>query len=235
MRSRNGRIRNRAEVSISERLKEKFLEHNLEDHWNEQDLTPTWTNGKSVSQLDRILTRGLYDLKAIKSEWSISTSDHSMVTITREASIQLPHLARLDTRWLTVDNFVLELKSKLISAEDQILNHWDPHTKLDYMKMSLRSAASNLIGERKKKEKQKEEMIDEEIEIAMDIFINNDLAPVEKNKLQDHIDDLKLQKIEIIKERAAFLAEKMKDKWTDEGEKSTKYFLNLQKRPCTEN
>ena len=70
-------------------------------------------------------------------------------------------------------------------------------------------------------------MIDEELETAMDIVVNEQASGEDLEQLKEHIADLKARKVCLIEERAEQIAERMKDKWTNEGEKSTKYFLNL--------
>jgi len=89
-----------SEILIVERLRELIKVNGYNDPLSKEMRTPTWTNGTIASQLDRILTKGIVDLPQTQTEWSVTTSDHAMVTIAVEKVRNLPHLARLNTIWL---------------------------------------------------------------------------------------------------------------------------------------
>ena len=58
----------------------------------------------------------------------------------------------------------------------------------------------------------------------------DNLSETEKNKIFNDLDDTILQKEEIFKYKTQETIIRSKSRWYYEGEKSTKYFLNLEKR-----
>ena len=103
--------------------------------------------------------------------------------------------------------------------------HWNPHQKLEFMKCMIRSIYVDdvqKINKRKNFERKlmrhEVEMLNNKLEIEKDNQVREELS-IKLDRLQGK---LRIEQDKIAKE----IAEKIKTKWYNEGEKSTKYFLN---------
>ena len=107
---------------------------------------------------------------------------------------------------------------------------WNPHQKLEFAKVCIRTVVEQTQAERKRKEKSEEEEIDEELDTAIGKLSSGELIGVRKTNLLEHIEALRARKDQLINLKGERLAEKLGTKWYNEGEKSTKYFLRLLNR-----
>ena len=207
----------------------------LKDIWHDSS-SFTWRRpGTDVfSTIDRVLfTEAMLELTSAKVNWSLSSSDHVAVEVgfkfkSRENQVR-SKITRLDPSILKNE----ETKLKFIEEVDFLLNQsdasWDPHTKLEFSKMCIRSVAEKLQADRKKKEKLDEDEVNEELNLAIN-SLENDPTEAEGEELVEYIEELRDRKASLIESKGERLAEKLGTKWYNEGEKSTRYFLNLLKR-----
>ena len=108
------------------------------------------------------------------------------------------------------------LREQLVQCEQQILPHWNPHLKLDFIKTMLRSKALELRAMRKRRD-DCASMLEEVNKLSLDLPLSKETA--------NRIDALKLRIHEIEEIEAEALRIKAGVKWREEGEKSTAYFL----------
>jgi len=80
----------------------------------------------------------------------------------------------------------------------QVGSAWDPHTKLEFLKMCIRSVAEKAQAERKRYEKCEEDFINEEIEIVVEALTNPNLVNGSMNGLIEHLEDLRVRKSLIV-------------------------------------
>ncbi len=121
-----------------------------------------------MSRLDMIFASGGLSLMLRSSNlnWSFDDSDHSLLTSTFEIKTTLergPGLVRVNTDLLDDDLALESVKSELESMLNQIPEGWDPHAKLDFIKMSIRSVFSVVAGKMKRIENFEQEAISEQI------------------------------------------------------------------------
>ena len=128
----------------------------------------------------------------------------------------------LNTRALIVD----EVNRLLIMAQPD----WNPHLKLDYAKMCIRTVVEKVQAERKVREKTEEDYLNVELDIAIKSLGNRTIPALERMELIDLIESLRNRKQVLIEEKGKRLADKLGSKWYNEGEKSTKYFLRIMNR-----
>ena len=107
---------------------------------------------------------------------------------------------------------------------------WNPHLKLEYAKMCIRTVAEKAQADRKKRDKSEEEEVDQKLNLAIDALQESRLVNRQKEELIEYIEELRNRKAILIEEKGKRLAEKLGTKWYNEGEKSTKYFLRLLNR-----
>ena len=113
---------------------------------------------------------------------------------------------------------------------NSIPNDWNPHQVLEYTKMCVRTTIEKAQADRKKKEKGEEDMVNEELDTAINALANSEITSDNKEAIMTYIEDLRNRKNILIEEKGARLASRLKTNWFNEGEKSTRYFLRLLKR-----
>ena len=217
---------------IANSVKQMWTDSALSDLWEINPLF-TWRrpNSECFSAIDRILYRkSELETSRVKINWALSFSDHGAI----EAEFVKPlkrhrpksRLPRLDPTLISDP-----LTKELITTEfetlwSQMSPSWNPHVKLDYAKMCIRTVTEKIQAERKRKELSEEEMLNLELQIA--------IASLEKgeggNALIDYIEELRLRKQILVEAKGERLAERLGTKWYSEGELSNRYFLRLLNR-----
>ena len=106
---------------------------------------------------------------------------------------------------------------------------WNPHLKLEFAKVCIRSIVEKVQAERKTSEKTEEDMVNEELEEAIEKLTTGETHTLNRG-LVDYVEEPRNKKAAIIEEKGRRLAQKLGTKWYNEGEKSTRYFLRLLNR-----
>ena len=209
------------------------------DVWRETKKTcHTWrrANSDTFSTIDRILfSKAFLEINAVSTNWSLSMSDHAAIELTLSqkgvATQGRSKITRLDPSLLKIP----ECKEKIVEEFETMFAHagngWNPHLKLEYAKMCIRTVVEHTQAERKRKEKTEEEGVNEELNIAV-TSLENSPSDKDEAELIDYIEELRERKAQLVEEKGKRLADKLGTKWYNEGEKSTRYFLNLLKRPA---
>ena len=233
-------VRSRSEIKVAEEIKAMFLELNLRDCWNEFDKTMTWRHGDKMSRIDRIQWSDSLDLihKSTITDWTITTSDHSAVIVELKAKKLIRKtnaITRIDTAFLNNvklrSEFLSEINQKVQQLEDTNL---DPHGRLEFLKVAIRSAAIEIATNHKKKMEQEFNEIQKEMNFWQTTFENGTI-PQFKQSARENLDILMARRDKYLSERGKYLSERSKSKWYQEGERSTKYFLNLNRARCNKN
>ena len=242
----SGEIKNRQYSANEQRVAREvgliFEECGLIDAWKGKRGFFTWrrANTDTFSCLDRVLYRkDKAILENIDTNWALSLSDHAAVrcyfSFPSEEESCRSRISRIDPTLLqneeTRKKFVMLLEEK----QREILSHWDPHMKLDYIKMCIRTIAEQLQAERKKVEKSEEQMLNEELEISMRALEHPDTRGLDKDKIIEHVENLRIRKEILVEEKGKRLAHRLGTKWYNEGEKSSRYFLRLLQRSMPDN
>ena len=211
----------------------------LYDVWKEKKISSyTWrrANTDMFSTIDRVLlSRSTLVVDGWSTNWSLSMSDHAAIELSLSLNGETKHskskITRLDPSLLKNS----ECKEKIVEGFETMLANagigWNPHLKLEYAKMCIRTVVEQVQAERKRKEKSEEDCVNEELNIAV-ISLENSSTNEEKEELIEYIEELREKKAQLVEEKGRRLAEKLGTKWYNEGEKSTRYFLNLLKRPA---
>ena len=109
-------------------------------------------------------------------------------------------------------------------------DNWNPHLKLEYLKMCIRTILEKAQADRKKKEKSDEDLLNIELDLAIKSLEKDNVTEHQKAELVELVEDLRIQKEVLVEEKGQRLAEKLGTKWYNEGEKSTRYFLRILRR-----
>ena len=154
--------------------------------------------------------------------------DHSAVTLvinSTASNSRGPGLWKFNSELLKEGSFVQEMKTEIKKSEKIFSYVSDARTKWELIKCDIRSFAQVYSRKRAKIKRDREKELERELETLEKQIGNNPddetLAKYErtKNTLTD---------IANSKEKSAMLRSKVR--WHEEGERSTKYFANLEKK-----
>jgi hypothetical protein len=193
----------------------------------------TWkrSNTDIFSTIDRILFKECFLKKvSIDTNWAMSKSDHAAVVASFEkTNLNLPcrdRITRLDPSLARHPIYGPQIVEEFGTMFGESPGHWNPHMRLEFAKLCIRTVVERIQADRKKKEVTEEELLDKELNIAIDQLSKT--GPI--GNLATYVEELRDQKSKLIEEKGERLAEKLGTKWYNEGEKSTKYFLRLLNR-----
>ena len=233
-------VKNRNYSSQEKRLaglvKDLMQNSNMSDIWeNNSQFTWRRPNTDTFSTIDRILySDKTVVANKVEVNWSLSYSDHAAVHVdfdwvavrraTRSKITRLdPSLAKDEWAKPKIEQGYLEMLSTMPPE-------WDPHKKLEYAKVCIRTVVEQVQAERKRIEVSEEESINEELDTAVKKLSEQSLNGHRLADLIEHVENLRTRKEILINTKGERLATKLGTKWYNEGEKSTKYFLRLLNR-----
>ena len=223
----------RAEKMISRLITNMCDDLNLRDCWSKGNNAMTWRHGEKMSKIDRILFSCslTYSKVETKTDWTYTESDHAavIVELTKQHVFTTERVTRIDTSFMSnvilKHKFLCELKIKLEQMTETNMN---PHQKLEYLKVMIRSIALEIAAEEKKKSEAEHKNLKEEINFWQSAFENSQ-SELYRQLSVSNLNELTAKRDEYLNKRGEFLSNRNKSKWYQEGERSTKYFLNLQK------
>ena len=112
----------------------------------------------------------------------------------------------------------------------QVPVHWNPHMKLEFLKMVIRTVATEIDGKLRKDRNEKLKWVNSEIQDLMEVLQEPDINDQDEKRIKTKLQDFFTIRDSILDEQGEELASKAKSKWYNEGERSNKYFLNILKR-----
>ena len=229
------RLYSAQEKRIATSIKDRMRAAGLTDLWEDKALF-TWkrANSESFSAIDRILFKKNKLIKRWEAtNWSLSFSDHAAleagfdyVGINKRPRTKI---TRLDPSLVKIPECRAAIEREYQEMLNKMIDGWDPHLKLEYAKMCIRTVVEKVQAERKKFEQTEEDNINEELNCAVESLAAG-RPQLSGGSLVDYIEELRSKKAKIIEDRGSRLADKLKTKWYNEGEKSNKYFLGLLRR-----
>ena len=222
------------EQRVASVVRDLVEEARLQDVWK-SNVGYTWrrANSDTFSTIDRIMfPSDQFKLVSLKTNWALSCSDHAAV---ETSFMKGERMFPLKSRITRIDPYLAKdpwAKQKVIEGYNEMMGtmpaDWDPHKKLEFAKLCIRTVCENVQAERKRKEASEEENLNEELEMAVNKLARG--ATLDQGLLIDYIEDLRSRKQVLIEEKGERLAEKLGTKWYNEGEKSTRYFMRLLNR-----
>ena len=234
------RLYSNAERRVASSVKNLLGDLNLQDGWETaQSKSFTWSSNRlghqTSSTLDRVLyTRDHLDLLDKTVDWAMSLSDHAAVTASfrtkRVINQKASQISRLDPRLLMDPQGRLHLEARFGDLRDQALDEWNPHVRLEYFKMCIRTAVNDANGKLKAQIRDTEVTLNEDINHVVSELARNDLTSETRSLLMYKLDDLRQLKRNLIEKIGTRLEQKAARKWYNEGELSNKYFFNLLNR-----
>ena len=104
----------------------------------------------------------------------------------------------------------------------------NPHQKLEYLKMSIRSTALDIASNYKKERNKEMSDLRRDITFWQTSF-ENAADESFKSFAMVKLDEAICKRDKLLDNVGEFICNRLKTKWYQEGEKGTKYFLNMQK------
>ena len=223
------------EINIAERINNIVYDLNLNDCWDKlTGPVMTWRHGKKMSKLDRIRWSDNDDNVTIKvqTDWTYTVSDHCAVVvriIPKSPRQSQNCITRLDTRFLSDvksrDAFLKELDLRMQQIDETNL---DPHGQLEFLKMSIRSIAIEISSSQKKLREQEFETIKHDLDFWQKSLESAKVVYLKELALSK-LDEVIAKRDKYLTDKGDYLSARMNSKWYHESEKSTKYFLNIQR------
>ena len=230
------RLRQAQEKRIAKLVEMEMNDVGLKDVWKDA-VEFTWRrpNTDNFSCIDHIFyNKAILRPTLIRTNWSLSYSDHAAIetrfTLTEAEPTLKTRIPRLDPSLIKTPENKAELELQFNEMWAHADNGWDPHTKLEYAKMCIRTVGEKLQAERKRKETGEEDEINEALNLAISQLEKGCKSARDKDILIEYVEELRSRKEVLIESKGERLAEKLGSKWYNEGEKSTKYFLRLLNR-----
>ena len=233
-----------AEERVAEIVRNLLSRCQLIDGWGILKTSSfTWgtsrTGSQAFSTLDRVcFASNEYALIEKECDWSASLSDHAAV-IARFNSIQkaTSHktvIPRLDARLLNDETGRKMLREAFDDLIDQMDASWNPHVKLEYCKMSIRTAANTVTGKIKARYRDEEKILNQDINNLVEQLAEAN-TPADLRLLLIHkLNDLRQLKRILVAKIGTRIEQRNARKWYSEGELSNKYFFNILNRPAND-
>ena len=138
----------------------------------------------------------------------------------------------MNTSFLLDEEYVGLIKKAITDVANEYANNNEIYAILlwDTMKMLIRSISLNYTRKKKAKMKSLELKLESEILSLQKELEENNISENEKVQIYSEINVKILQREEISKYKTRGAILRSKSRWHNEGEKNTKYFLNLEKR-----
>ena len=168
-------------------------------------------------------------MSSCEVDWSFTNSDHGAVMVTFKEQRQTPkqRLLRLNQDLLQTPSTKEAFLKEYHQLVRDIPEGWSPHQELEFHKCSIRSAYAQINAERNKARKRDYDFVKEDLHMHISLLKDGDNNQIRKNRIMDKINQLRTKMSQMNMEKGRKLAEKMKTKWYNEGERSNKYFLGL--------
>jgi len=203
----------------------------------------TWKRGDCYSRLDYIfVSNGIsHRISVSKLDWAFESSDHAALLtdiLVEDTPKKGPGLIKLNTKILENAEVTKKIGEEIEDMISQTDKSWNPHTKLEFLNVCIRSVfvskVSEIRGQMKNTIEEKEEELNqiEELKISSLEKLKNLTSPLHEYN-SDKIDKAATAiKRELTQLRTKFsndLKFYTNAKWIEYGEKSNKFFLNLNK------
>ena len=224
--------RSKKEIEIADKLNSLMEDFNLTDSWSKHDRTMTWRHGEKMSRIDRIKWSKTIELDVVNihADWTLTSSDHAAVIVNLKrpkTQRKFCKITRIDTSFMNNiklrHKFSTEIDIRMEQLRDTNMN---PHSKLEYLKMSIRSIAIDIATNYKKELDLEFNEIKSQLSFWQSTF-ENASEPSYQNMARDNLDRLSAKRDKYLEEKGKYLSDRSKCKWYQEGERSSRYFLNI--------
>ena len=200
----------------------------------------TWKRGTIYSRLDYIFVSNaiLSKISGATIDWAFESSDHASVKIDfafEEEPMRGPGIVKVNTKILDDPAVVLQIGREIEEMMNQTDDSWNPHARLEFLKVAIRTVFSSKVSEIRKgvnlEIKETEEELNQMEGLKIKVLTKPNINQEEKNKRIETIENattsLKSTLLRLRKKFSDSMAFVSKARWFEYGEKSNKFFLNL--------
>ena len=202
----------------------------------------SWNRGNCYSRLDYLfspISLSRFIIKA-STDWGFDKSDHAAVKIdwhVPDEPVRGPGIMKVNSQMLNDPAVVKKIDQELKGMLRQIPDNWDDHQRLEFLKMSIRSVMCHQSNIHKNEIREKiaelEEGLNNMEQLKIKATKERDLPAEESGRRLALIDEAILSiKADLLRSRTKLDKDvefRSKANWYENGEKPTKYFLNLNK------
>ena len=233
---RNNTTWSKLEQNVAKKITDLFEDLYLKDCW--ETSTPnimTWRHGDKMSKIDRIMISDNADYSIITThnDWSYTSSDHGavvtkLIPTNQNTKPRFDRIVRLDTRF--VQSTILKHKFLVENKRhyDQIIEqNMNPHQQLEFLKMAIRSTVIEISSNQRKEREALTKEIRRDINFWQTSY-EQSVMPAMKSTAMSNLEIAKTKLDKHLEDTGRYLCGRAKSMWYQEGEKSTKYFLNLE-------
>ena len=161
-------------------------------------------------------------------------SDHSLITLTlmNNSNPRGPGFWKLNASLLADAEYIELIKKTIneVAKEYQNNNEVDAILLWDTMKIKIRSSSLCYARQKKNKMSSKENYLEEKITYLQKRLDEANVTAMEKQQITEEIGIINSQRDEISEYKTKGAIIRSRARWYNDGEKNTKYFLNLEKR-----
>jgi exonuclease III len=201
----------------------------------------TWNRGKCYSRLDYVFmsNRLIQRLSSARTDWAFENSDHAAVIIRINQVEQItkgPGLVKINSEILKNPTIAKQVEDEVTAMMEQADATWNPHLKLEFLKVCIRTVFANKVNEQRKFKRTEIEELEEELNQIENTKIKLVRVSDESSEFKQNISKFEVAIINLkslllklrtnLSENCKF---KTNAKWFEYGEKSNKFFLNLNK------
>ena len=220
--------------TLKKYIQTTFNLHNVWRVKNPQAKSSTWSQKSPFifCRLDYwLISNSLQDLIKDVNIIAAIRTDHSAIFLHLqeiEKCQRGPGFWKMNTSLLPDENFGQKMKEKLDQWKTGGEEFSDVRVVWDWIKCNVRLFTINYSKEVAKTKREREEKLQRTLQIAQEQFQQTPCEEVQKI-----LDECKADLENVYKEKANGLIVRARAKWHEYGEKSTKYFLSLEKRNYT--
>jgi len=201
----------------------------------------TWKRGGIYSRLDYIFISkyALQQIVEAKTDWAFESSDHAAVSvyINNNETKKGPGIVKVNASIMDDPRITEEIGRDLQEMMSQTDDTWNPHASLEFLKVSIRTILAAKVSERRKQTRdvlsEKEEELNQMEKIKINLLTKQNIPNEQMSERTNNID----RAIENLSSSVHILRKELNDKmtfysrakWFEYGEKSNKFFLNLNK------
>ena len=190
-------------------VQEKRIANIVAMEMNDLGLKNVWRNGveftwrrpntDSFSCLDHVYYNDNFlTLSKVAANWSLSYSDHAAVEanfiLNGSEPAEKTRITRLDPTLIKPPEAKLEFEREFNEMWARADSHWDPHMRLEYAKMCIRTVGEKMQADRKKKEISEEDEVNEALNMAISKLERGAVNDVTKNFIINYIEELRSRK-----------------------------------------
>ena len=183
----------------------------------------TWNRGNTFSKIDHVfVTKDLLESTTKYSTiWDLIKSDHAAIQILIDFNSNYnrgrsyPKLSLID---LKGDDIVKDIKAEINRAIEDFPPHWNPHLKLDYVKLVIRTKILE-IRAANKKDKDSIQLLRDNVDYFCSLSYLNSQQAIDFANARSLLYKAEEMEAERLRLAAGI-------KWREQGERSNKFFLN---------